>query len=209
MRQLFSIFGTLLMAAQLALAQGANPADAKYKSLLERVKNGDATVDIGELRLDFALTLDYTADTDVDLFKEMIAALNKKDFPAAIASAEKALKDYYVDIDAHQMLYVAYRETHDPDKAKFHQNIMHALLDSLLKSGDGKSEETAFAVISTREEYVILQVKGLKPLKQSIVTEKHHAYDTMEVEDQKGVKQTLYFNIDKPMGALAHDLKLK
>jgi hypothetical protein len=86
---------------------------------------------------------------------------------------------------------------------------VRALLDSLLKSGDGKSEETAYAVISTREEYIILQVKGLKPLKQSIVTEKHHQYDTMEVEDQKGGRQTLFFNIDMPMGALAHDLKLK
>jgi len=209
MRRLFSILVTLLMASQLAWAQGANPADAKYNSLLERVKQGDATANLGELRLDFAATSEYTADTDADLLREMLTSLNKRDFAAAIASAEKALKDYYVDIDAHQVLYVAYRETNDSDKAKFHQDIVNALLDALLSSGDGKSEATAYTVISTREEYIVMQVKGLKPLKQSIVTEQHHQYDTMEAENQKGEKQTLYFNIDMPMGALAHDLKLK
>jgi Domain of unknown function (DUF4919) len=209
MRQLFCLFGVLLMAAQMAGAQGANPADAKYQALLERVKNGDTRADIGELRLDFAASSGYTQDTDSDLFKEMIGALNKKDFAAAIASADKALEEYYVDIDAHQVLYIAYRETNVPDKAKFHQNIVQALLDSILKSGDGKSTATAYTVISTREEYIILQVRGLKPEKQSIVTENHHQYDTMDAVDQKGEKQTLYFNIDLPMGALARDLKLK
>ena len=58
-------------------------------------------------------------------------------------------------------------------------------------------------VIDTKEEYVILRVFGLMPSKQSLLNEKEHSYDLLEAIDPKTNKTVpLYFNIDRPYGAL-------
>lgn len=203
------VFRGLITSLLFVLVSGAraqDTAEARYNTFIKRVKKGDPTADIGELRLAFATSAEYTSDTDSDLLKEMYAALGAKNPAVAIATAEKVLKDYYVDIDAHQVLYLAYREANDAEKAKFHQNIVRGLIESILRSGDGKSEVTAYSVISTREEYIILQVKGLRPEEQSLVEGKDHQYDVMKAVNQQGGKETLYFNIDIPMAQLRRSL---
>jgi hypothetical protein len=55
----------------------------------------------------------------------------------------------------------AYEAIHDAAKSKFHLDVTAALLRSILLSGDGNTKETAYEVISDREEYSTLAAKGL------------------------------------------------
>ena len=109
------------------------------------------------------------------------------------------LENEYVNLDAHFVAYIANREMGDSVKAEFLKAVFRGLIDSIRNSGDGKSPEKAWVIISVHEEYVMLRVMGLRPSGQSLVMDKGHAYDVMKAKDEDGKEETFYFNTDIPM----------
>lgn len=180
-----------------------------YESLLEKVKKSDPAADFTALRLAYADNPPKgSEDTDPDTSKAMFAAFRDNKYDKAIEYAQKILKGNFVDMNAHLVLAAAYKGKDDPDKEKFHRYVAEGLIKSILKSGDGKSQETAFVVISTGEEYVILRVFGLMPGSQSLLSANGHHYDRLDAVDPKtNQKVTLYFNIDRPYGFLENIFK--
>ena len=172
-----------------------------YARLLERVKAGDMTVDFKQMRFAYMDSPEYKAAKNTDAEAEaMIAAVNAGDFPAAIKNADVVLAGDYVDLDAHFAEYVAHRELHHDAESQFHKNVFDGLLHSITNSGDGKSEQTAYVVVQTHEEYVVIRVFGLTLDKQSLKRVNHHAYDVIDATDpQSSQKVTLYFNVDIPI----------
>lgn len=196
------ITALLFASAILAALPQSKPPD-KYQTLVARLKQGDKTVDFLELRRAYADSAEYTDGSNPDESKAMSGAFNKGDFAQALAHSKKILDDFYLDIDAHHIAYLAAREMHHPEEAEFHNYIVHGLIDAIFHTGDGKSPKTAWEVISTDEEYVILRVLGLNPASQSLMNSGAHSYDKLNVIDPKTQqKVTLYFNIDTPMNHL-------
>ena len=67
----------------------------------------------------------------------------------------------------------------------------------ILKSGDGKSEATAYKVKSVHEEYEVLGALGLRPGGQSLIVHGKKAFDMLSVTDPKTQqKQDIYFDIN-------------
>jgi hypothetical protein len=203
---IFSLF--LLQAAGLA----QKPVEkVSYDVLLERVKKQDMAVNFQELRLAYTETKQYSPyGSDRETRKAMFAALNSKQYDQALISSEKLLAANYLEINAHFGAYVANRELGHTDKADYHKNIFQKLLKSISDSGDGKTMETAFVVISTDEEYALFNFMGVRPIAQALIEEKTHHYDKMTVTDPKTEQEVnYYFNIDKPFNWLGNSLKSK
>lgn len=190
-----------VLAAISLFCYAQQKPESDYARLLARVKAGDMTVDFKQMRLAYMDSPEYKAAKDTDAEAgAMIAAVNAGDFPAAIKNADVVLAGDYLDLDAHFAEYVAYRELHHDVESKFHKDVFDGLLHSITNSGDGKSEQTAFVVIQTHEEYVVMRMFGLTLGKQSLKRVNHHAYDVIDATDpQSGQKVTLYFNVDIPM----------
>ena len=206
LRKLSFVFLILNLTCLCSPARGLSRQESKptYESLLEKVKKSDPAADFTALRLAYADNPPKDSeDTDSDTNKAMFSALRSKKYDQAAEHAQKILKGNFVDINAHYVLSVAYREKKDLEKEKFHRYVAEGLIKSILSSGDGKSQETAFVVISTAEEYVILRVLGLSIGSQSLQSANGHHYDRLDAVDPKTKqKVTLYFNIDRPYGAL-------
>jgi hypothetical protein len=191
----------LLLAAGSVVSYAQDKNASEYAQLLARVKAGDAVVDYKQMRLAYMESPEYKAakNTDAEI-GAMIEAINGNDFPAAIRNAEVVLANDYVDLDAHFAEYIAHRELHHDAEAKLHKDIFDGLLQSITASGDGKSAATAFVVISSHEEYVLMRVAGLVPGKQTLKKVNHHSFDIFEVTDEKSSQPVvLYFNIDIPI----------
>lgn len=182
---------------------------ASYETLLEKVKKSDPAADFTALRLAYADNPPKgSEDAGRDADRAMFSAFNEKKYDTAIEYAQKILKGNFVDIDAHMVLAAAYEEKKDAEKEKFHRYVAEGLIKSILKSGDGRTPETAFVVISTEEEYVLLRVFRLMPGSQSLMHVNGHYYDRLDAVDPKDKgKVTLYFNIDRPYGALENLFK--
>ena len=203
MLQKCSILIAVILAGGLAAASPGSPTADKYQTLVARLKRGDTTVNFRELRQAYADSPEYTESYDPDATRAMYEAYRRGDYAGALEDANKLLAAYYLDIDAHQVAYLADRALHVDEEAEFHHRIAHGLIQAILQSGDGKSPETAWVVLSTHEEYIVLQVLGLQPGSQSLMRKGTHSYDVLEPVDPKtNAKVTLYFNIDAPMNHL-------
>lgn len=173
---------------------------SEYANLLSALKAGNTNIDYGRLRMSYVESPERkkAKDTSADE-KAMSQALQDRDFPSALKHADAVLENEYVNLDAHFVAYIANREMGDSVKAEFHKAVFRGLIDSIRNSGDGKSPEKAWVIISVHEEYVMLRVMGLRPSGQSLVMDKGHAYDVMKAKDEDGKEETFYFNTDIPM----------
>lgn len=100
------------------------------------------------------------------------------------------------------------KELGDSDKASFHDFVLRGLLRSLMTSGDGKSPETAFQVISITEEYIVLDMLNLVTKDQKLVGLNTHQYDVMTaVHRETKEVLTVYFNVDIPFNWLNRQFK--
>jgi len=211
------MLGLLVAVSAPGLARSQEPAKSandrpqanSFTTLVERVKKGDTTVSFTELRMAYAETKDFNPyGPDKEIQKSMFEALNVKDHAKTLELAETILKTDYVDINAHFCAYVAQRELGHADKAAYHRAIVDGLLKSIIGSGDGKSEETAYVVIATTEEYTLFRFLDLRPSGQALIQKNGHSYDRMTVVDPKTSETiTLFFQIDKVFGWLNRSLK--
>ena len=199
MRPLLVLLSLLAVAAlPPAVAEGNNPSE--YATLLASLKAGKTDIDYARLRLSYMDSPEYKASKDTSKSeKAMMEELNKKDFPAALKNAEIVLDSEYVNIDAHFVAFAANREMGAMESAEFHRAVFRGLIDSIRNSGDGKSTEKAWGVITVHEEYVLLRVLGFKPSEQSLLQKDGHSFDVMKVKNvDDGTEQTFYFNVDIP-----------
>jgi hypothetical protein len=187
-----------LIIGQIAtgtLGQDKSSATSKYADLVSKIKAGDKTVDFRELRVVYA-DLPSSPDTDTQK-KAMTTALNSEKYAEALKNADIVLDGDYADIEAHFVEYVANRETHNTEQSEFHRFVFQGLLNSIMQSGDGKSFQTAYEVVTVHEEYVVLRAMGLMPSEQSMAKKNGHSYDVMKAVNPKSNENvTLYFNID-------------
>ncbi|MFS8084231.1 MAG: DUF4919 domain-containing protein [Acidobacteriota bacterium] len=214
MRKLASSLLIVILSGLVAVAsvQGPKPRDPlkpAYAALLERVKQGDRTVDFKDLRMTYTETSEYNPyGGDRDTRQQMFASLKVKEYATAVESAEKMLAKNFVDLNAHFGAYVGNRELGHADKATFHKFIFDGLIKSITASGDGQSPDTAFVVIATDEEYVLFNYLGLRPGGQSLITQNGHSFDRMTASNPKTNETVVYFfNIDKPFNWLGQSLK--
>ncbi|MGV3540940.1 MAG: DUF4919 domain-containing protein [Rufibacter sp.] len=75
------------------------------------------------------------------------------------------------------------------------------LLRTIIQSGDGKSEESAWVVIAAQDEYPVMGVLGLEPKGQALLKGK---YDRQTLQTPNRLESDeLFFNIEIPYGHLA------
>ncbi len=88
------------------------------------------------------------------------------------------------------------------------RRIARGLIDSILQSGDGKSEGTAFVVIEVAEEYSLMRALGLRPSNQALIHAQGHSYDRFDTQSNgTGQEVVVFFNIDRPLAVLDRELR--
>lgn len=130
-------------------------------------------------------------------------ALHAGDLDAALGAAHDLLASYYLDIEAHMVADYVHTLRDSAGQAAYHRAFAQGLIGAILATGDGRSQGTAFIVLSTSEEYTVLRVLGYKSTMQRLVLEEDHAYDVLHARHtHTGQEAEFYFNIDLPFGWL-------
>jgi hypothetical protein len=176
---------------------------SEYAALLARVQQGDMSVDFRTFRISASLSVGRHSArqefADDGAARQLLAV---GDFPGALDAASRTLEHNYTSLFGHLNALVASQKLNKIEEASVHERLLKALTDSILKSGDGKSMDTAWFVVSVAEEYFLLrQVLRVRQSKQSLVTKNGHAYDDIDVVDpQTQESRSLWFNTDVDMG---------
>ena len=147
-----------LTAAQVAdfVAQ-RKQAQATYDDLSARAEAGDKTVDYAALRAAYPLTKqwDVFGNKTGPLMNQANAASKGKDCATVLSKVDQVLKiDFTIDA-AHALRSDCLEDT-DRAKSRIESAIADGLIKSLMNSGDGDAEKTAYVVMTTREEMDVL-----------------------------------------------------
>jgi hypothetical protein len=171
---------------------------ATYEELVKRVQDGDLRVDFREMRFACLQAKNCSAEGSAEIKKELYAAMRAGQDQKVAEAGEKMIAAGFTNIEAQMMCAMAYKKLGDTEKAKFHHEVAAGLLQSIMANSDGRTKDSAFEVVCTAEEYVVVSVMGLPRLgDQALIAGKPHSYDLLTREDPKSGKRVqVYFKID-------------
>jgi hypothetical protein len=174
-------------------------AEREYAEMLGRIRLGDLTVNFRAFRVAGALKSGPHASIleteERAAFRNIMAS---GDWTGVLDSAKRALERNYASPIAQYDAMAAYQALGKTDEAAVHERILNALLDSIRQSGDGKSPETAYFVVTVQEEYIFLnRVLHVRATSQDWVRKDGHFYDRLAVPDSTTSQVGyLWFNAD-------------
>jgi len=174
---------------------------ASYAVLTRRAVEGDPSVDFTALRLAYPYTdqWDPFGNKTAALMDQAAAASRGRDCTTALTKLDEVLKiDFTIDA-AHALRGDCLAETGDAPAAKVESAIADALIHSLMNSGDGNAERTAYVVMTEREEMDVLANRHLvlKIRQTEVRGSDGRFYDEVEATsagDGAAVK-TVYFDV--------------
>jgi uncharacterized protein DUF4919 len=136
---------------------------ADYADLTRRAAEGDNSVDYTALRASYPYTdqWDPFGNKTVALLDQAAAAAKGKDCATALEKLEEVLNlDFTIDA-AHALRSDCLADTGDPSAAKIESDIADGLIHSLMNSGNGNTEATAYVVMTEREERDVMANRHL------------------------------------------------
>jgi hypothetical protein len=206
---------TLAACASLAVPAEAAPAPPGLALLPAdtpppAVALTDTDVDFDALRIAYGRRLDYHQRCEQSLpAKAWNDAQAAKDAAKAYGIASTWLVTCPVVEVAQMWAFVSAKSLGDEAKADMHLRWVRGLIGSVMKTGDGKTPETAFKTISVAEEYAVINALRMHTEQQALVM-KPVPLDKMTVRPTSGGEQVvLYFNPELHFARLAHDLGQK
>jgi Domain of unknown function (DUF4919) len=206
-----AVLTAVLLSAPGSSAQAPRqPGAPTYDELVARAKAGDANVDYLALRDAYAESPSYDPYGSKlgELQSEMFEAYRRGDCAAVLAKAESILAANFVHVDAHLAAGLCHEKLGNEAAMRRERQIARGLIDSILQSGDGKSEQTAFVVIEVAEEYSLLRALGLRPSNQALIHAQGHSYDRFDTKsNDTGQQVVVFFNVDRPLAVLDRELR--
>ncbi|MBR4391922.1 MAG: DUF4919 domain-containing protein [Bacteroidales bacterium] len=122
----------------------------------------------------------------------------------AALAIEKQLHSDPTNLRFHVYKQMAYSYVYGKESQEYRDAVFQVktLLSAIMASGDGRSKETAFHVISVTDEYGLMDILGVSLKMQSLINDKDQSYDLMELKENEYGLESLYFNTTVCMKAM-------
>jgi len=134
-------------------------------------------------------------------------AFGKKDFTGVIETTAAILANDQADIRSHMLRSVALEELKRAAEADFHRAVAVGLIESIMRTGDGRATASAWTVFRVKEEYEILKVLGCIAEGQALMSEGERKFDRLEARRLKGGETAqLYFDITESFAERTRNL---
>jgi hypothetical protein len=173
---------------------------SSYAALTKSATAGDGSVDFTTLRSLYPFTdqWDPYGNKTAALLEQAAAASTGKDCATALQKLAEVLRlDFTIDV-AHALRSDCLAATGQESASHIESNIADGLIHSLMDSGDGNTEGTAYVVVTRREEMDVLANRHLKSLRQTQVRGSHgQIYEVVQATsrgDGQSV-ENIYFDV--------------
>jgi tetratricopeptide (TPR) repeat protein len=181
-----------------------------YPKLIKKFKDSPTEMSLPEF---FMVYYGFTTDSRYSPYGIGASAMLSAAKPE---SAPEAMKLYRSVLDTDPFHLQTYESLASVTmELKLHTDFQKALtqyiglMESILASGNGKSKDSAYFVISARHEYDVLAYLGLKSSMQSLYHDNGHSYDKLSTAGEDGEAMDVYFNIDKPWSSMSRQFSDK
>ncbi|MCC5805111.1 MAG: DUF4919 domain-containing protein [Opitutales bacterium] len=180
-----------------ASVMSAEEAERVYLRSVERLMQGDTDVDYTALREAYAVTRPYEAELLARLKARADLFFRMEEWGEASRLGIEMIERNPVFAEAHMLLRGVYQAVDEPEEAAFHGEIARGLIDSVLASGDGRSERTAFAVVDDSEVRMLSRIHGWVESGRSNYIRDGRAWLTLDLIHPE--KRTVYFRVLRPL----------
>ena len=196
---------------QIKKAIGSKDSDFYYPELLRRFESADTTLTTEQIYYFYYGTATQSSYNpyNVSNYKEVKEALSgetftENDWRKAAQVVEKQLESDPTNLRFHVYKQIAYSNLYGKESKESKDAYMQVMMlfSAITSTGDGKSPETAYHVISTTDEYGLMDMLGLSLKSQSLIERHGRSYDLMEFEENNFGLKSLYFDVTVCMEAL-------
>jgi tetratricopeptide (TPR) repeat protein len=161
----------------------------------------DELEDFNYYRLRFLFFISHTmtdgeVEIGIDIKESLDQAIEENDFQGIIAAAEKILEKDFTDMRAHVWKAMAHMKLGEKEKELYDRSVTSGLFHSILRSGDGKSIQTAWHIFQLKEASDVLKQLGFFMwIKQSLLENQGRSYTLIEAKNSQGETAEFYFDI--------------
>lgn len=186
------------------IARDINNRDSElyYPRLIRRFAANDTTLSLEDYR---TLYYGFTMQEDYDPYRVSPYAIKLKEFSTAdsislnacdsiVKYGLKAVADFPFDIRSMNLLIYGYKCKKDEEQRRIWTERLKNIIDAIISSGDGETEESAFHVIYPAHEYDIINRFGLSAKSTTLIPP---ALDYIEVDENKFNIKGYFFNISR------------
>ncbi|MGV8947580.1 MAG: DUF4919 domain-containing protein [Lutibacter sp.] len=170
-----------------------------YPKLMSRLLAFDTTLSKGDYRhlyYGYIFQKEYqpywTSPDEENLVKFYRSKkVSEKDYDLIIKLASHSISEFPFDLRQINYMGYIYHLKGDEEMAKRVIYRFHGILDAIMSSGDGKTCETGFHVISVSHEYVMLNMFQFQMKQQALIGD----CDYMDLVKNERNIDGIYFNI--------------
>lgn len=189
--------------AQIEKNVGDKKSPLYFDTLFERYKKADSTMTIEEKRhlyYGYSFQESYSpygmSDSQEDL-NEILQkqSTDKKTFEKLIKVSGKVLEDFPFSIRIKEFRMYAFKQLGKYKEARAEEIQASIIIDAILSSGDGATQENSFYVINTSNEYEILDILGFRFGGEQQLVE--HKYDYLTLADNSYDIKGFYFDVTR------------
>ena len=169
-----------------------------YSRLVRQLETGTTSIDYRAFRESFLASPQFKVAADQAaelkaLRAKMRFLMEDLSSEEIVEVAKKMLGIDYTDMEAHKILQQTYQILGDARNQKKYHDIEFGLLNSIVRSGDGKTCRTGWSVLQVAEQSFILDMLGARLVKQTL---EGGRCDRMEVDTDQG-RRTYYFEVSR------------
>lgn len=176
---------------------------SELENMIDRRLKGDETISLSGIRLKAMAQPKFNPYGEPAILKNLkeIDLTDTKAVEEGILVCQVGFFESFHELEFHIIASNFYKTQGDDKKSDFHILLFRWLLDSILSSGDGHETETAFPVISLREEYGVMHMLSLEHTKQYLLRRESKTFDVFTVNpSERYTSASIYFELLFPVG---------
>lgn len=188
---------------QIEKNTGDKKSPLYFDTLFERYKKADSTMTIEEKRhlyYGYSFQKNYSpygiSESQEDLNALLqTQATDKKTFEKLIKVSDKVLKDFPFSIRIKEFRIYAFKQLGKYKESRAEEMQASIIIDAILSTGDGSTQENSFFVINTTNEYEILDILGFRFGGEQELIE--HKYDYLTLAENSYDIKGFYFDVSR------------
>jgi len=186
------------MQSDLDSSSPTNNGRQAYDAIVERILARGFQSDYTLLRNEYVNTDLYNPFDrhQREEARAMFEALDANQLKQCVKHANTILDINFTSLAAHTGAAICYGKLDDAEQQELHSRIYDGLINAIAATGNGKSPQSAFVVLSVDEIYDFLQAQDLEVVSQALMDNGNRKFDVMSVRDPRtGRKFDVYFDI--------------
>jgi hypothetical protein len=174
-----------------------------YDNLFERYTANDTTLTLRDYRMLYYGYLfhksynPFLSTPEEDAIRDLLnkEVLSSKEWERIITLGKENLVKNPFDLKGLNIVWMAYRQKGDSTSARFYFDKLKKLVQTVLATGDGQTEETAYHILNVADEYNIIGILGYEFAGDQNLTDSHRSYLT--VKDNPDHVKGIYFDVQQ------------